>query len=346
MTGRHHRRLPLAVLVPVASALVVLVALGSLASGALDLSVADVLSALGERIGVHHGNVDPIVAVTVIDIRLPRILLGLLVGAGLGVAGACLQGVFRNPVADAGIIGVSTGAAFGAVAAIVLGVEVFGRWSVAACAFSSALATTLVVYALAQRAGRVDVLALVLTGIAVNALMGAAVGVLILRADDAQLRSITFWQLGSLAAGQWSTVKVAAPVFLAGISVAPLLAHRLDVLALGDREAAHLGLDPHRIRLVLIVLAAVLAGTAVAVVGVVGFVGLVVPNVVRLLAGPAHRGVLIGSALVGAALMAAADLAARTVAAPQEVPLGVVTGAVGGLFFLVLLRARARQGPA
>lgn len=325
---------------------IVLVCLASLMSGALGVSPGTVLSVLSERVGVGDGSSDTVQTAVVVDIRLPRILLGLLVGAALGVAGSCLQGVFRNPLADAGLIGVSTGAAFGAVLAIVLNLSFLGRWTVPFASFVAAMATIVLVYGLARSHGRTDRLVLVLTGIAVNAIVAAAIGVLILRADDAQLRSITFWQLGSLGGGTWPTLKVAAPVLLPALALAPRFGRPLDVLALGDREAAHLGLRPERLRLALIALSAVLAGTSVALVGIVGFIGLVVPHVIRLIAGPAHGVGLVGSALGGALLLTAADLAARTVASPNEVPIGIVTGACGGIFFLALLLQLRRARPA
>lgn len=276
-------------------------------------------------------------------IRLPRVALAGLVGAGLAVSGAALQGVFRNPLADPGLIGVSSGAAFGAVAAVVLGFAGLGVASLPVAAFLGGLLTTLIVYGLARSDGRTEVVTLLLTGIALNAIAGAGTGFLTYLADDAELRTITFWSLGSAGGATWPTVGAVAPFIGVGLLLVPRWGRALNLLVLGEREARHLGVATERVRLGIVALAALMTGAAVAVAGTVGFVGLVVPHLLRMVAGPDHRLLLPASGLGGAALLVLADLAARTLAAPAELPLGVVTALAGGPFFLWLLHRTRRE---
>ncbi|MEU0516995.1 iron ABC transporter permease [Streptosporangium sp. NPDC006007] len=297
-----------------------------------------------EVVGAVFGGTGPHDAV-LWQIRFPRVTLSMLIGASLGVAGAAMQGVFGNPLAEPGVIGVSSGAAVGAAGTIVLGVSAFGEWSVTVAAFAGGLIATFVVYLLSRSGGRTEVVTLVLTGIAINAVAGALVGLLTFLADDAQLRSISFWSLGSIGGATWPVVAGVLPFTLAGLALIPFFARALDVLALGERGARHLGVDTERVRLGVITLAALLTGAAVAAAGVIGFVGLVVPHLIRLVAGPGHRMLLPASALTGAFVLLAADLVARTVAVPAELPIGVLTALLGGPFFLWLLRrTRSRQG--
>jgi iron complex transport system permease protein len=314
--------------------------------GAYRLPPMQVVGAVLDRLGVPGLSGPDELGLSVLwQVRFPRVVLASLVGASLACAGALMQGIFGNPLAEPGIVGVSAGAAVGAALAIVLGVSVLGPFGVAAVAFVAGLLTTLLVYVSARRDGRTEVVTLVLTGIAINALAGAALGLLLFVSDDEALRSITFWNLGSVGSATWRSVGAVAPLTLIGVAVAPRFARRLDVLALGERPARHLGVDVERLRLVLIVVVALLSASAVAVAGVISFVGLVVPHLVRLLVGPGHRILLPASALGGAVLVVLADLVARTAAAPAEVPLGVLTAALGGPFFFWLLRrTRARQG--
>lgn len=279
------------------------------------------------------------------NIRLPRIVLGLLVGGSLGLAGAALQGVFRNPLAEPGIIGVSSGSAAGAVGAIVLGFSIFGVGGVAVSAFVCGLLATAVVYLVARSYGQTDVTTLVLAGIAVNATAGAFTGLFVFIADDDQLRSITFWTLGNIGGATWPEIGSTLPFFLVGLLLLPFWARPLNLLSLGEREARHLGVSTERVRLSVIVLSALLTGAAVSVSGIIAFVGLVVPHVIRLIAGPDHRFLLPASILGGATVLLLADLLARTVVVPAELPIGVVTAMVGGPFFLWLVyRTRSMRG--
>ncbi|QIQ03654.1 FecCD family ABC transporter permease [Streptomyces liangshanensis] len=327
-----------------ATALVLLV-LASARLGAYDLSTGDVLGSVLHRIGLGGGELDRVGESVLWNVRLPRIVLALLVGASLGCAGALMQGVFGNPLAEPGVIGISSGAAVGAVGCISLGLNFLGTWTVPAAAFVAGLATVLLVYGLSRSDGRSEVVTLILTGIAVNAFAGALIGLFIFFADTAALNQITFWQLGSLAQATWPKVLAVLPCAVAGLALAPSYARKLDLLALGERPARHLGVDVERLRMVLVLVIALLTAAAVSVSGIIGFVGLVVPHLLRMAAGPGHRFLIGGSALGGAVVLLAGDLAARTVAEPAELPLGVLTALFGSPFFFWLLRrTRRKQG--
>lgn len=278
-------------------------------------------------------------------IRLPRVILAVLIGGGLALSGAALQGVFRNPLADPALIGVSSGASVGAVASIVFGFTVFGRASLPLAAFVGALLAALLVYGMSRTEGRTPVETLILMGIAVNAVAGACTGYLTFLADDQQLRNIVFWSLGSLGGSTWGVLRMVLPFIGLGLLLTPRWGRALNLMVLGEREARHLGLNTERTRFALIALAALMTGAAVAVAGIIAFVGLVVPHVIRLIAGPDHRLLLPASALGGALLLLLADLAARTLVTPAELPLGVVTALLGGPFFMWLLyRAKKLRG--
>ena len=314
--------------------------------GAVPIAPGDAVAIVLHHLGVDTGiSIDPQDDAILWVIRLPRVVLGALVGGALGIAGAALQGVFRNPLADPGLIGVASGASLGAVAAIVLGLTAAVPAGLQLCAFVGGVAASLVVYALARYEGRTETVTLILTGVAVTAIVGAAIGLLIARADDAELRDVVFWSMGSLGSATWPLVGATAPCVAIGVAAVCARARELDLMTLGEREAEHLGVDTERTRLLLVLGVALATGAAVAAAGVVAFVGLVVPHLVRLAAGPAHRVVLPGSALAGAALVVLADVVARTAAAPVELPLGVITSLAGGPFFLWLLwRTRRAHG--
>lgn len=323
--------------------LVVAVAAASLGTGAAAGSPLAILRAALAG--------DPIPAqdwIIVMEIRLPRLLLGLLVGASLAVSGAVMQGLFRNPLADPGLVGVSAGAGLGAISAIVLGgllpvalAATVGTALVPVAAFLGGWASTLVLYRVSTRAGRTSVATMLLAGIALGALAGAVSGVLVYLADDRQLRDLTFWGMGSLSGATWAKLTVAAPVMLAGLLVAPFLARGLNGLALGEAAAMHMGLPVETTKRVAILSVAAATGAAVAVSGGIGFVGIVVPHLLRLFSGPDHGRLLPNAALLGGALLVVADMVSRTVIAPAELPIGIVTAVLGGPVFLwILLRRR------
>jgi iron complex transport system permease protein len=312
--------------------------------GAVEVAPLEVVAVLLGRLGIAAGpEVDLQREQVVWGIRLPRIVLAASVGAGLGMAGASLQAIFRNPLADPGLIGVSSGAAVGAIALIVTGIAPLGWVSLPLAAFAGALLLTLVVYGLARSDGRTQVVTLILTGVAMNSVAGGLIGLMSFLADDAELRSIVFWTLGSLSGSTWAAVLPVALITSGGLLLLPRYARALNLIVLGEREAFHLGVDTERVRISVIVLATLIAGAGVAVAGIVGFVGLVVPHLLRIIIGPDHRLLLPASALGGAILLLGADLVARTIVIPAELPLGVVTALVGGPYFLYLLRRTTRE---
>ncbi|GGB55407.1 iron ABC transporter permease [Deinococcus soli (ex Cha et al. 2016)] len=316
-------------------------------SGAVRISPAQVLSILLAPLGA--GPLTPFdeqQAAVLWVIRLPRVLLGALVGAGLAVAGAALQGLFRNPLADPGLMGITSGAALAAALSVVLGLHALGTYSLPAAAFAGSLISTALVSLLAQDRGRVNVTTMLLAGIAINALCGAGTGLMTFLATDEQLRTITFWNLGSLGGATWPTVLSALPLILLGAFGLPLTARALNALTLGEHGAAHLGVPVTRVKWLIITLVALSVGAGVAVAGSIGFIGLVVPHLLRLLTGPNHATLLPASALLGATLLILADLLARTVAAPAEVPIGILTALLGAPFFLYLLRQTRRAESA
>lgn len=316
----------------------------SLTAGAADVSAAGLF---GNWIGVEPG-IGLRDRIILYDIRLPRLVLGALIGAGLAVSGAVMQGLFRNPLADPGLIGVSSGAALGAVAVIVLGAgalapltEALGRLALPLAAFLGGLAVTSLLYRIATSRGRTSIGTMLLAGIALSALASALMGLLIFVADDTQLRDLAFWQLGSLAGATWGKVGSVAPVILVGLAAGPFMARGLNALALGEATAAHLGVPVQRLKHVAVTLVAAVVGGSVAVSGGIGFVGIVVPHLLRLAIGPDNRYLVPASALLGAILLLAADAVSRTVVAPAELPIGIVTAAAGSPVFLwILLRRR------
>ena len=281
------------------------------------------------------------------ELRLPRVLLAGLVGAGLALAGASAQGLFRNPLADPALIGVAMGAVAGGVVWIVFSQTLLpgvADWLRAASlplvAIAAGLATTVAVYRLASRGGSTDVATLLLGGIAINALAAAITGICVFASDDQQLRDLSFWTLGSFSAASWSTTAtVAVLLLIPGIAILRR-ADALNALALGEDNAYCLGTDIAGLKRQLIVGIAIVTSASVAFCGVIAFVGLVAPHMVRLVLGPDHRVLLPGSALLGAALLVLADLAARTLVVPAELPVGIVTSLIGAPFFLYLLARR------
>jgi iron complex transport system permease protein len=279
------------------------------------------------------------------NIRLPRLILGIAAGAGLGLSGALMQGLFRNPLADPGLIGISSGAALAAAVTIVLGNVYFpelprtlGSWTLVLMAFGGGLLVTLLIYALSQSQGGTQIGLMLLAGVAVNALAGAGLGFLNFIATDEQLRNIQFWLLGSLGGARWSAVLLVGAVVLLASCAGLAWARPLNAIALGEAQAALLGVNVERVKRSVVLVTALSVGAVTATTGIIGFVGLIAPHWVRLVAGPDHRVVLPASALLGAALVLAADSVARTVAKPAELPLGVLTAAIGVPMFLFMLR--------
>jgi len=323
----------------------------SLSIGAVPVGLGQVAGVLLDRVGLDSPwAFQTTEQLVVLQIRLPRLILGALAGGGLAVSGALMQGLFRNPLADPGLVGVSSGAALAALLVLVVGAPLLagfpgwvGESALSIGAFVGGSLTVGVVYRIATRSGRTSVATMLLAGIAVNALAAAVVGLLVFGSDDQQLRDFTFWSLGSLSGTGWGGLLTGGGLLLAGILAAPLLARPLNALLLGEAEARHLGVDVERVKIAAIALATLAAGSAVALTGIIGFVGLVAPHLIRLAIGPDHRVLIPGSALLGAILLLGSDLVARTVVSPAELPIGIVTALVGAPFFLWLLLRRTEM---
>ena len=316
----------------------------SLGTGPVSISAMDILSLLLERLGVMHSDVPEHVRLIVESIRLPRTLLGVLVGGSLAIGGAAMQGLFRNPLADPSIIGVASGAALGAAVAIVLGgllfsgfPEIIQNYSVSLLAFIGSSLTTLVVYKIGTTSNGTSVATMLLGGVAISALTGACLGILTYLSDDATLRNLTFWQMGSIAGATWNSVLISVSLLLPVILLLCRYGPVLNAMLLGESEARHLGINVQKAKLVLIVLTALAVGVSVSVAGVIGFVGLVVPHLIRIMAGPDHNVLLPASAMLGAILLLLADMVARVIVSPAELPIGIVTALMGAPFFISLL---------
>ncbi|WP_424691599.1 FecCD family ABC transporter permease [Erwinia sp.] len=276
------------------------------------------------------------------NIRLPRVLLAVLVGSALALSGGVMQGLFRNPLADPGLLGISSGAALMVAISVVIPLSLpamLALWWPMLAAFIGSLAVTAVIFSL-SRYGSSTLSRLLLVGIAINAVCGAAVGVLSWISNDQQLRQLSLWGMGSLGQAQWSTVIVSAAIVLPVMVATQWQARRLNLLQLGDEEAHYLGVDVKRTQRILLVLSALMVAAAVAVSGVIGFVGLVVPHLMRMCIGSDHRWLLPGAGLAGAILMLIADTLARTVVAPAEMPVGLLTSLLGAPWFLWLILRR------
>lgn len=339
-----RRTIRVSLLFTVLAVALVVLSVVSAGIGQLHVPAAEVLGSILHRIGLDVGPMPshPNGDAALWTIRFPRVVLAILVGAALASAGALMQGVFGNPLADPGVVGVSSGAAMAACLVIVFGWTFFGSWTVATFAFVGGLLTTLLVYFVSRSGGRTEVVTLVLTGVAVNAMCGAGIAFLTFLGDTQAREQIVFWQLGSLNGTRWQYVGVVAPLVAIGLVGVFLLSRRLDLLSLGERSARHLGVDVERLRIVSVVLVALLTAAAVAFCGIIAFVGLVVPHLIRMLVGPGHRVLLPASALGGAVLLLAADLVARTAVPYADLPIGMLTALVGGPFFFWLIRRTRR----
>lgn len=314
-------------------ALLMLLTLGATTFGALKLPL-DLL---------WHG--DSVLRQIWFTIRLPRVLLALTIGGSLALAGCVMQGLFRNPLADPGLLGISSGAALAVALWVVLPLSlplVFMLYAPMLAAFLGSLAVTIVIFVLSQRHEN-SLSRLLLVGIAINALCGAAVGVLSWLSNDAQLRQLSLWGMGSLGQAQWSTLLVSTSVMLPTVAIIWRLAKPLNLLQLGDEEAHYLGVNVQQIQRWLLLCSALLVAAAVAVSGVIGFIGLVVPHLLRMWLGADHRAVIPGSVLVGAILLLVADTLARTLVAPAEMPVGLLTSLMGAPWFLWMIFRRGGQ---
>ena len=335
---------------PVLTLLLAASALTALLIGAYSLPVQQVGRVLGAQLFGLEAGLPQTLSYLVWDIRLPRILLSVFVGGGLAIAGAAIQGLFRNPLADPALIGVTSGAMVFAVAGILFSASVLGvlgSWlgyaTITVMAFTGSLLTTFLVYWLASSKGYTSVVTMLLAGVAITALGGALTGLMTYFSNEDELRDITFWTLGSLGGANWQMLALLAPLVLLPSFILWRQSSQLDLLLLGEREAAYTGVNTQRTKWIVIGCAALIVGACVAVSGVIAFVALVVPHLARLIQGPRHRSLLLGSALLGGLLMVWADTAARTLIAPAELPIGILTALLGAPFFIWLLLKTKRS---
>lgn len=338
--GLISERRAIWVMTCLAIALVLSMWLATAIGSSEDYSIQDILRVVCFKLGLtSQPNVAPNTISILWELRLPRVALAILVGSSLAVAGALLQSLFENPMADSFIVGVSPGAALGGVIASSLGLQMstLGLNSITIFAFAGALATTALVYFLAKRGSKVAVSLLLLTGMAVGGLATAFTTILLMRQDAYTMRNSMSWLFGSLAYRSWDYPIALCPYVIVGLLVALWFWRELNLLSLGEESAHHLGVPLERTKLILLGTAALLAAASVAASGIIGFVGLMVPHIVRKLLGPNHRYLLPGSVLGGALLLLWSDIASRRLMTGEEVPIGVITSILGGLFFLILL---------
>lgn len=327
------------------SVLLVAAMFSGLLVGAYELSIPKLWAALlGPTEDMSH--------FLIWNIRIPRVLLAAAVGGGLAIAGAAIQGLFRNPLADPSIVGISSGAMLFAVLALVFLSTALSslanslqQWTISIFAFIGALLTTLLVYRIGSRKGRVQVASMLLAGIAITAFAGAITGYLVYKSDESQLRDITFWTLGSISGANWIQLSIVGPLVIIGSILIQRDARALNAILLGEKEAAYLGFKVEQVKQRVVILAALVVGACISVTGLIGFVGLVIPHLLRLIWGTDYRGLLVYSALLGGTFLVLADNLARTIVAPAELPIGILTALIGAPFFVWLLLRSQRQIP-
>jgi iron complex transport system permease protein len=321
----------------------------SIHAGAVDVSYREIVLSFAKALGFHpSAKLDPVQEGLFMQIRLPRIILCMIVGAGLSVSGALMQALFRNPIVEPGLIGTSSGAAFGAALVFVVGKTFVSQFSpflgtliLPLSAFVFGLAATLLVYKLSSSFGKVSVATMILVGIAVNAIAAGGTGFLSYMARDPQARSITFWSLGTFSGADWPSVYLVFTATLISILAALRYSKGLNALLLGEEEAGYLGVDTEKLKIRIILVNTLMVAVGTSVVGVIGFVGLIVPHLLRMVKSSDNRFLIIGSALLGAILMNAADMVSRVLLAPAELPIGIVTAIVGAPVFLIILKRQS-----
>ncbi|HAS6472842.1 TPA: iron chelate uptake ABC transporter family permease subunit [Vibrio parahaemolyticus] len=334
------RRIPLSTTLITLSGFLAFIAIASITVGPMNISFTDSLRGL---VGAHS-ELAPHIQLVINEIRLPRTILCMFIGAILAICGVVMQGLFRNPLAEPGIIGVSSGAALGGAFAIVVFAEfsqnhpqLMNLAALPLFAFLGGALTTVLVYWLGTNKFGTSVTIMLLAGVAISALSGAAIGFLNFSADDQMLRDLTLWSMGSLAGANWAGIGLASVTLVVLLFWFHKKAMSLNALLLGESEARHLGVPVQKLKRQLILLSAVGVGVTVSICGEIGFIGLVIPHLGRMLAGPDHRTLLPISALLGALLLTCADMIARVLLAPAELPVGIVTALIGAPFFIYLL---------
>ena len=311
--------------------LLILVFIISISCGSFNISFIDFLK----------GNLDQLHNNILVDIRLPRVILASLVGASLSLSGACLQGLFRNPLADPGLIGVSSGAALGVALAIVLGGDfipkIFTPYILPIAAVIGSAIVIIILFYITKGFGYVGMIYMLLAGIAINAFAGVGIGFLTYISDDSELRSLTFWSMGSFGGNTWELIIPASIVILTTIIWSLKTSRKLDLIQLGEAEAQRLGVNIKKLRFNVIISSAIIVGVSVSLAGIIGFIGLIIPHLIRILGGVNHNFLLKGSILAGALIMILSDLISRTIIMPAELPVGLITSAIGSPFFLWLI---------
>lgn len=329
----------------------IIVFLFSLSIGQMFIPVQEIPVILLKKLGLFSSSeVNPVHETVLWSIRLPRLVMTTLIGTALGISGAALQGLFRNPLVEPGLIGVSSGSALAVVAVIVFGSYLgLDRHSISMSvvmpvfAFAGGLVATLLVLQIGRQMGPSTIAMLILAGVAINALCGALMGLMIFYADENQLHMFTFWTLGDLSGANWNNLSIATPLLIAGSFFLFRYTNALNAIAIGESEAFHMGIDVDRVKKAIIFFAALAVGTSVSLAGAIGFVGLVVPHLIRVTFHSDNRLVMPGSAIGGPLLLILADLVARTIVSPAELPIGVMTGLVGAPFFIFLLIRSKRK---
>lgn len=322
----------------------------SLCLGALMVPPKQVFAVLAHAIGLDTGIAhDELHETVLLTLRLPRVLLSLLVGAALAVSGVTLQGIFRNPLVDSGLIGIASGASFFAAVYILMGSAVplllsgNPALTLAFVAFLGAAVTTAVVYRISRFRQAIQVTMLILAGVALNAIAGALTGLMTYLASESELRDLTFWTLGSLGGATWENIAILTPFVIIPMYFIVRLSGALDAFALGEQSAYFLGVDTRRVKLIAFVTSTAMVGASVSFVGAIGFIGLVIPHILRAIVGPKHRTLIPLSALAGAMLLCASDLISRTILIPTEVPVGIVTALFGTPVLLVIILRQKKR---
>jgi len=320
----------------------------SIGFGPVSISIEQILDIVLYKLGILADQSAPSFNLThesvLWDIRMPRVLLGILVGLGLGCSGAILQGLFRNPLVDPGFIGVSSGAAVGAMVTIMFSatislyfIDFFIPFMLPILAMSGAFITTMLIYRMSKVSNKTNIMAMLLSGIAINALSGSIIGLFVSISSDSELRSFTFWTLGGLDNASWNIVGISSLFILTSFFTIYVIRKQLDIFMLGDAEAQHLGVNVESLKKKIILIASIMVGISVSFCGMIGFIGLVTPHIIRLFIGPKHKYLIPGAALLGAILLVFSDLIAKTIIAPAQLPIGVVTSSIGAPFFIWLI---------
>ncbi len=350
LTAVVHRDRKRVIVLSGLSILLALVFLFSLTIGAVHISVTQGLSILLDSIGLSFEEVTTVQEKVFLNIRLPRLVQTVIIGGALGLCGAVLQGLFRNPLVEPGLVGVSSGAALAAVLFIVFGVRFTSQiphylqnFLLPICAFVGGLLATMAVYKLSQSVGRTHIALLILAGVAIIMLTQAFIGLSVFYADENQARAYTFWTLGDLGGATWEKLFITVPLVIIPCVVLLRFTRPLNAMAAGEAEAFHMGVNVERMKVSIIVCCALAVGTVVSLSGTIGFVGLVIPHMIRMSFGADHRLILPASVLGGAILLIVSDIFARTIVKPAELPIGIVTAMIGAPFLIYLLRTAKRN---